>query len=467
MTIKNVLVKPVLKVSDRQWRKLMARIFEREQATSRKATQLGLEGPKPELNDASLMSMEEEALRAPGYEYDFQPNEVVKWRLPGLDDRVRPPREPRIEPLPGHKMGGELTGPLAEFDKLPFSATKPPLTNLSALEYPVGESRRWKFGMGQSEDMARALAERGRGLELPEFQARGRTPIKSHLTPTDRSGMPKAREVKKPLRSTLLKPGATLPPNMQKAVQKGGHLPTAAEMMTFKPPVTRKYGRLIEQTEQGPTPRSLPWAGAAKLLKKMPGRFSEHTGSTPPADVLRLRERGKSTYERRVFRPLTSDVERATRNSELVAKEQERAAKLLEKQRAKESKTVGVTAEHLEQARPEYRKGVDRVKEVQAVDKDRLWKEALLADSVWKNYVGGMRTLTGRTWKDFLEAEARKKSSIRLDNTTPRDFFQIVLLKYLHEPEAAVAKRYGQQVVNSIKRILAEVEKEHGPLFGQ
>ncbi|WP_218254073.1 hypothetical protein, partial [Candidatus Magnetobacterium casense] len=76
-----------------------------------------------------------------------------------------------------------------------------------------------------------------------------------------------------------------------------------------------------------------------------------------------------------------------------------------------------------------------------------------------------LRTLTGRTWNEFLQAEARKKSGIRLDNTTPRDFFQIVALKYFHEPEEALVRRYGKPVVNSLKRIFAEVEKEHGPLF--
>jgi len=437
---KQVFVKPVLNLTQRQWRKLMARVFEREERASGQYSKYIGNEPR------------RQPIAPEGFEESLAENKMLQADQAGMG---RPPIDPRVQALPGHRMGGSL--PAQETTGLGATSVQNPTSlmnvmNPTGLEYPTDVSRRWKGGIEQSEDIAAAVAQarnpalRARFIDDQETLQQAAETVLRGPTPRKRGSLKERRGI----RSTLANPGALLPPKMHGAVEKGGHLPTAAEMMTFRPPETRKYSRLMRQTDEGQKPLDMPWASAARMAYKHPDTFTPYKGGIPPADVLKLRERGGSKFERRVYRPVEKEVERSGKIVDYEAKEQEKLAKKAVKEQARQEKQVGTAVGRVE------------ARAATPVNRDQLFKEALLLDTVWKNYIGGKRTLTGRAWVEYMSTEAGRGKGVRKDMDV-RDYFQTVALKWLHEPEK-MAKRYPREV-RSLEAIFSEVEKEHGPIF--
>lgn len=270
-------------------------------------------------------------------------------------------------------------------------------------------------------------------------------------------------------------------------------LGAATDVMGSAPLEKRVYGRLYEQSGIEGVPKKpldLPWESASMAYRANPERFAPAEEAVPMADVLRVKrsptkvsgvaqeaydrgfakdladlepwmdipERTKKpvTYERRVFRPVKEGTDRAVAAAEEEAKQQEKQVRIESKLRKKQEGQVGVATGAMESPTQTLGKTVDR---------DRLFKEALLLDTVWKDFIGGGRTLTGRAWGGYLGDEAKRYRGQLKSGMTPRDYFQMVALKWLHEPEKTL-KRYPREV-RSIEKIFQEVEKEHGPIFAK
>lgn len=417
------LVKPVLNLTKEQWARLLERVAKREATGAMLAAKRGL----AQLTEPALEPIRP-GLRAPARQVPYIEKFAwgrPKWGLRTAEPMITPPSG---GPFPGYGRPVGTAPPRVPTELLPERTSE-----MALEEYLQGGG---KLGLTEAEKVPRPPVEEK--LSLREFrtllkEARIREALAQAFRPKGKEKVWKPagtlKEVAERARPKKSVPGLPVKSSLEdlsreargralKRLKKGRGFkkspPLASEIVSVTPPREIFYGRIgIPVSKEGQELISwvdLPWRGAAKIYAKGGERLGMKLPSTspPPLDVLRLRQ-GKSTYERRIWKPIKGSAERARK----AVRELEREAR---KEQTKKVKTrVG------QQAR-KVTKGSAKVSEV--------YDKALLWDRVWKETIRAKTSLSGQRWTQLM-----RQSPGGYKMKHPRDFFIRQGLKWMEDPE--------------------------------
>lgn len=198
------------------------------------------------------------------------------------------------------------------------------------------------------------------------------------------------------------------------------------------------YTRLMELSNEAETglryvPRDVPygqgkWMAAQSRLGMMDKTLTPGTTMPPPADVLSYAG-GQPSYQRRVFRPLGQTPERVGAAVESMQQP--------DVTQAVQQKLSGRATGAIEALQgPTAGKATGAI---EATPAEKLVKDALILDSMWKD-MGGGNSIDGRRWK-ILGQSARGRRKVK----DAREHFMRVGLRWMQDPEGT-AKIYPREV---------------------
>lgn len=245
---------------------------------------------------------------------------------------------------------------------------------------------------------------------------------------------------------------------------KSGGLPEqygdeARQLMDEAAPATRRiYSRLNMRRHLNSTPgagpddyvnvpKDLPYGEALETLARDPKRYSAERYRMPTGNVMSFGD--QPGFEKRMYRPVGDVVERAKKAADEVAMELKKEGKTASEE-SKLRKMAG-------QVNPSA-KGNSAASNIQAVTKQSpedahvdLIRQGVALDQIWKYFVKGLKTTTGKYWKAM---QGRRGG--RVSNIHTRDYFIRQGLRYLENPKS-FATKYPDQA-QSLKALWGQYE---------